>query len=283
MQQKLVWILPDRKRFEQSLHRTCRMQFTLIELLVTIAMIAILAGLLLPTLTAVREKARTAQCLSNLKQNTASFLQYAGDSNELVAYSGGSGYAYWVNFYGLTTGNSYFNLKQIQEGSARNQFISPVVSCPIAKTPTEDNQRGGKSYATLNTGSYGAGISTRRWALNDYEKNFGDPWVVGPAFKNGDSSTSHFIKISKIRQASEFILLADSAYGPSETYALEEDSTLIIHNGSQTRRLFSLRHQGKGNIAYYDGHVSSRTPASARSALMKIIYGLLHDNTPGLY
>ncbi len=119
--------------------------------------------------------------------------------------------------------------------------------------------------------------------MNDYEKIFGDPWGVGPVFKNGDSSTSHFVKLSKVRLASKFILLADSAYGPSENYALEEDSTLIIHNGSQTRLLFSLRHMGKGNIAYYDGHVSSRTSDLARSATMKIVYGLLHDNILGLY
>ena len=56
--------------------------FTLIELLIVIAIIAILAGMLLPPLGKAREKAQVIACTNNLTQSGKAFLFYAHDWNE---------------------------------------------------------------------------------------------------------------------------------------------------------------------------------------------------------
>jgi prepilin-type N-terminal cleavage/methylation domain-containing protein len=65
-----------------------RKGFTLVELLVVIAVIAVLAALLLPVLAHAKEKARSTQCLGNLRQWGLAFRLYADDHEDFLPRRG---------------------------------------------------------------------------------------------------------------------------------------------------------------------------------------------------
>jgi prepilin-type processing-associated H-X9-DG protein len=82
----------------------------LIELLVVIAIIAILAAILFPVFAKAREKARQANCQSNLKQMGLAFTQYVQDYDECypsiapVSNTIGTGWAGLIYPYVKATG-----------------------------------------------------------------------------------------------------------------------------------------------------------------------------------
>ncbi len=58
--------------------------FTLIELLVVIAIIAVLAGLLLPTLSKAKQKGQSIACVNNLKQLQLAWQLYADNHDDVM-------------------------------------------------------------------------------------------------------------------------------------------------------------------------------------------------------
>ncbi len=83
-----------------------RRAFTLIEMLVTVAIIALLAAILLPSLNVAREQARSTVCLSNLHQLGTATTMYLNANHdyfwrELVSVLRGSTYEgdqWWFGF-----------------------------------------------------------------------------------------------------------------------------------------------------------------------------------------
>jgi type II secretory pathway pseudopilin PulG len=114
----------------------------LVELLVVIAIIAILAAMLLPALAKAREKARSTQCIGNLRQWGLAYGMYADDNDDYLPRRGQGVQVLaridrpddWFNALPV-----YFGLPTFQEMVTNN--VKPAVHtqsvfiCPTADDP----------------------------------------------------------------------------------------------------------------------------------------------------
>src|SRR5262245_57615097 len=74
--------------------------FTLVELLIVVGIIAVLVAILLPALNKARESAKSAECLSNLRQIGLAFAIYGNSGGKYYpTYKYTNGLGHTVNWY----------------------------------------------------------------------------------------------------------------------------------------------------------------------------------------
>lgn len=233
--------------------------FTLIELLIVIAIIAILAGMLLPALNKAREMAYQTQCLNQMKTMTTSALIYCD------SYDG------W--------------LMPVQEGPMGNK-----VDALWSANRTFLGIAGIK-YDTSNP------MYSHYWDMKNIcpkarEIYSSKKWVVGPAFyglqnitgilPNNYWHSENYIKPSSmVKSPSAKAFLIETFQAPCGSGVYSAEMTLLSTylqyadeqipvNGAvisgDVRSYLAYRHGGRRtiNFSFYDGHVANLKESAAR-------------------
>ena len=221
--------------------------FTLIELLVVVAIILILAGLLLSSLTSASEKADRTVCPNNLKQQALAMHLYGFDNDdELPRFPGDSGYFWDVP---VGTINAVIN-----SGSTRGVFYCPAF-------PEMNNDCCWSPHG--NSGG-------------DAHYYLGYTWVI----KRGDNVKSPSISPPKgyvdktnVEDPCDTELIFDvvlsfTSKGADKFYKIPADCTGNLPQGVRTSHLAGTVPSG-GNIGFVDGHAEWRKFALGGTPIMQ--------------
>ncbi len=183
-----------------------RKAFSLIELLVTIAVIAILTALLLPSLNKARESGRTAVCSGNMRQIGLAMTSYAGDNNDLLVpwyYKDNNADWRWTQllFGGENAKANYMNNKGLY-------LHVDLFSCPSQSAVKREQS--GKEPAAPGISD----PSQSGWGWWKLYSHYGVNTLLYPNSNTTDLPRSY--KLNYYRSASRKLWLADTNYYLSE-------------------------------------------------------------------